>query len=251
MHILVIVNDSRVPAGHVGEQMALRGATCDTRYPAVGFAAGGTPGNGRVPTDITGYDGLLILGGCMDAVDDENFPYFQPLMRLICAFNAAERPVLGLCLGAQLIARAYGAPVPRMGWTERGYVPLTRTRASEGDPLLHGLPDSFSLLNWHQDTFDLPPGATLLLTGENCRNQAFRLGESCYGFQPHFEASTDILRGWTYRAREDLTNEDPSFFAAIEDQIACFYGEARRMGEMLANRWLDMVEATAVIRRED
>ena len=178
----------------------------------------------------------------MSATDDHLYPYFPALLELIRAFPDAGRPVLGVCLGAQFIARAFGGKVYPHSVTEFGYVPLSRTAEALRDPLLAGLPARLDLMQWHEDTFDPPAGAALLLEGAGCRNQALRVGELVYGFQCHFEVDAAMVRTWT-EARARLTGLPEAPLAACMDAQWAAHGAAgMRHGRHLAERWLDLAE---------
>ncbi len=131
--------------------------------------------------------GLVVLGGPMGAYEADRYPHLRAEIELIRAFLAAERPVLGICLGAQLLAAAAGARVyPGERGKEIGWAPVQLTEAGVHDPLWTGFPESFDTFHWHGDTFDLPAGAELLAHTE-AYVQAFRLGPAAYGVQFHPE----------------------------------------------------------------
>ncbi len=189
------------------------------------------------------WDGLVMLGGPQNAEDDAGYPYMAEAARLARSFHDAGRPVLGVCLGAQVLARALGARVHRLGWTEVGFMELEPTAAAAGDPLLSGQ-DCVRLLDYHEDTFDIPGGATLLMTGRKCRNQAFRLGSS-YGFQCHFECSTDLWLEWWPQMQESLRRIDPAFHAGWREDFARHEAGAIAFCGTVSGRWLDLVESAA------
>ena len=137
---------------------------------------------------------------------------------------AADLPTLGICLGAQLMARALGARVYPGPGKEIGWSPLTLTEAGHASPLVHLAGDKTSMLHWHGDTFDLPEGATLLASTDLCRHQAFSWGRAALGFQCHPEAQAAALERWLIgnaceiagaglsvpRLREDATRFGPT-----------------------------------------
>jgi GMP synthase-like glutamine amidotransferase len=164
-----------------GEALDTQGITLDIRRV---FA--GDP----LPSDASGIEGLLIMGGPMSARVDEGFATRATELALLT--DALKRcvPTLGVCLGAQLLAHAGGGVVsvgnagPEIGWES---IELTPEAAS--DPLLEGLPDHLTVLHWHGETFTLPPEATHLAASIRYPNQAFRLGECAWGLQFHLEVT--------------------------------------------------------------
>jgi GMP synthase (glutamine-hydrolysing) len=236
LNILCVQNDAIGPAGIVGEQIFRRGGLLDEVMPHDGDA---------LPADHGRYDGVVVLGGAMDAFDDENYPQFWPLIRLIQGFHAADKPILGVCLGAQLVARTFEKPVYRHRELELGFTEVTITDAGAATPPFLGLDRRQWVMEWHQDTFDLPDGAELLVTGERCRNQAFRIGEHVYAFQFHFEATKAIVRMWVKTQMEVLKRQHPYFPAQIERDFALHIANQATLARRISNAWLDLVEARA------
>ncbi len=150
---------------------------------------------------IASYDALIILGGPMGVY--EEFPSKDDELALIKE-NIGNIPILGICLGAQLIAHALGArvyPLKKGGECikEIGYYDIELTPEGAEHPLFKGFPPHFQVLQWHGDTFDLPPGASLLASAPLCTNQAFSRGNA-YGLQFHIEITPELLR--------DIATED-------------------------------------------
>ncbi len=125
----------------------------------------------------------LVLGR---ALEDAEHPYLPAERALIAQAHARGLPILGVCLGAQLLAAALGAAVYRGPRGEVGAGTVELTAAGRSDPLFAGAPDPLPVVHWHHDTFDLPPGAQLLASSERYAHQAFRVGRS-YGLQFHVE----------------------------------------------------------------
>ncbi len=228
--ILVLQNHSNTPAGLIGEQLVAGGAVLD-----IVQALDGDP----LPPTPAGYDGLLVLGGPMNALDDGNYPNLRVEAGLIRSFIDSGLPVMGICLGAQMMARALGAAVRRAAVPEIGFTRIDGLPAADDDPLLEGrrLP---RLMHWHYDTFDLPPGASLLATNGVCPNQAFRYGPGQYAFQFHLEATPAIIRAWVAEFRE--TTGDPAGpIAFLEDEIALHAAAAEAFGRRIGDRWLAIV----------
>lgn len=140
---------------------------------------------------IRDADGLIFLGGSMSANDD--------LSALLCEIEIIQdavyrrKPVLGVCLGAQLIAKALGARVYQNSEKQIGWGPVRFMAAAQHDPLFHGLSASEVVFHWHGETFDLPVGAELLASSSACLHQAFRLGDRIYGLQFHLEVSPAMI----------------------------------------------------------
>jgi len=236
LHLLTVQNDALSPMGFVGEHAYRRGATVDEVMPHEGDP---------LPPDHARYDGAIILGGPMDAFDDAKNPQFGPLIELLRGFHAAEKPILGICLGAQLVARTFEKPVYRHHEVEIGFTEVEITEAGAATPLLGGLDRRQWVMEWHQDTFDLPEGAELLAAGERCRNQAFRIDSHVYAFQFHFEASRRILRSWVRGNQDSLKRRHPAFLAGIEADVARYMPGQAAFARHVAGQWLDLVEARA------
>ena len=158
----------------------------------------------RVPDDAAGLDGLVVMGGPVSATSDDDFPSRRSELALLA--DALDRgvPVLGVCLGAQLLALATGGSV-RAGTAgaEIGWASVELTAASDTDPLLAGTDPRPNVLHWHLDTFDLPPGATHLASSARYPNQAFRVGERAWGLQYHLEVDRPAVEGFLAAFADD------------------------------------------------
>lgn len=141
-------------------------------------------------------DLLVVLGGPIGACDEASYPFIVDELRLLEARLRAGRPVLGICLGAQMMARALGARVYPGPGKEIGWTPLRLSEAGQASPLAHLDGAHTSMLHWHGDTFDLPAGATLLASTAFCRHQAFSWGKHALAFQCHPEAQARQIERW-------------------------------------------------------
>jgi GMP synthase-like glutamine amidotransferase len=130
----------------------------------------------------------------MSVNDDE--PYLRQEIEIIQRAVSIGRPILGVCLGAQLIAKALGARVYGNPVKEIGWYPVHWTDAAPGDRLLQGLSGSDTVFHWHGETFDLPLGAELLACSALCRHQAYRVGKNIYGLQFHLEVTPEMIADW-------------------------------------------------------
>lgn len=162
--------------------------------------------NDPIPATLEGVDGVLILGGCMNTCDAPNLPWMQRELEIIKEAHAAGIPLLGICLGAQLIAVALGGEVGPAEKPELGMGRVSQSFFGSTDPMLVGLPASFITAHAHgQEVKKAPAGGTPmpLISSKGCKQQAFRVGLRTYGFQYHFEwtlaqieASIDMVPGW-------------------------------------------------------
>ena len=165
-----------------------------TRGIDVGYLEAGVDDLARL--DALAPDVLIVLGGPIGAYEEAIYPFLADELRLLERRLAADRPTLGLCLGAQLMARALGARVYPGPAKEIGWTPLALTDAGHASPVAHLDGAKTSMLHWHGDTFDLPEGATLLASTELCRHQAFSRGNAALAFQCHPEVRAATLERW-------------------------------------------------------
>jgi GMP synthase-like glutamine amidotransferase len=149
------------------------------------------------PSSVAALDGLVVMGGPMSADSDDGFATRQAELSCLMAALEAGIPVLGVCLGAQLLALAGGGRVRRgEGGPEIGWGAVELTADCSADPLFTGLPVSLEVLQWHGDTFDLPPGSVRLSQNAAYANQAFRVGSAAWGLQFHVEVDVEAVSGF-------------------------------------------------------
>jgi GMP synthase (glutamine-hydrolysing) len=145
---------------------------------------------------IDGYHGLVVIGGPMNVDQSDVYPHIETEMRLIRDALDREIPILGVCLGAQLLARVLGAEVRKSAEKEIGWYDVHATDEGLRDPLLRHLGEGQKIYQWHGDTFDIPEGAVHLARSKACRNQAFRWGDRSYGLQFHLEVDSSMISRW-------------------------------------------------------
>lgn len=156
---------------------------------------------GRQPDaqpDVSRYAGLIVLGGPMNCDQVQRHRHLATEIEAIRAAVSEGKPVLGICLGAQLLARALGARVNRHHEREIGWYDVSPTSAAASDPLFEHFAGRERVFQWHGDTFDLPEGAVHLAESQGCANQAFRYGETAYGLQFHLEVDEPMIRRWVH-----------------------------------------------------
>ena len=195
----------------------------------------------RLP-EIAAYDALIFLGGPMSVND--GLPFLQQEMEFIRQAAARREPILGICLGAQLIARALGAAVRRNSAKEIGWYDLRFTEGAGGDRLFDGLSRE-TVFHWHGETFDLPAGAELLASSDLCRNQAFRVGEGVYGLQFHLEVTPEMIADWCAQ------DENGGDVRELESAIDPCFNAARlaALSTRVFGNWAEMLQIGAGLRR--
>ena len=199
--------------------------------------------------DALAPDLLVVLGGPIEAYDDGAYPFLADEVRLLQARLRRKRPVLGVCLGAQLLARALGARVYPGPAKEIGWAPIELTKAGMRSPLKHLAADRTSVLHWHGDTFELPAGAVHLASTAVCTHQAFALGKHALGLQFHPEAPGNIeswLIGHTHEiaATPGVTVED------LRAQTVRCAPALQTQGPAFLEAWLDGAGLRAHIKRK-
>lgn len=231
MRVAVVENTWITHHGQVGVALHEAGARIGQYRPYL---------DGRLPA-LADYDALVVFGGEQTALADDSHPYLPALAATMRAFSEADRAVLGICLGAQILARGFGAQnligtVPEFGWC-----PVQLTEAAQTDPVLGALPATFRIFEWHSDTFSLPDGAVHLAHSAGAAHQAYRLGRATYGTQFHFEASRPVVADWS-RSFPTLAEAMQPGWAADHPTLAERFGpEADRIGLQIARGFVAQI----------
>ena len=228
MRVLAVVHQADAGPGVFADAVRARGATLETWLPAEDSAP-------QVPED---YDAVMVFGGAMHADHEDRHPWLRDVKALLRELLARDVPLLGVCLGAQLLAEAAGAKpqrarTPEIGWHEVGV-----TAAGAADPLLAPLAPSFTAFQWHSYEFPMPADATPLARSEVCL-QAFRLGRAV-AIQFHAEVTGADAEAWIddYRSDEDAVRigVDPD---ALRRETRAAIGAWNETGRALCERFLD------------
>ncbi|HEY2054327.1 MAG TPA: type 1 glutamine amidotransferase [Solirubrobacterales bacterium] len=234
MRVLAIVHQTDAGPGVFAEAIKGRGGTLDEWM---------LPESAEPPADPLGYDAVFVLGGSMNADEEERYEWIGAERSLIGRLLERQVPLMGLCLGGQMVAAAAGAVPRRAPRPEIGWHSVEVTEAGRQDPVLGPLAPSFEAFQWHSYEFPLPPGAVALARSEVCL-QAARIGEVAWAIQFHPEVSAaDALR-WT----EDFETDPDAVRIGIDPtalalEIEAKIGEFNQLGRDLCGRWLDAAAA--------
>lgn len=205
MRVLAIIHQSDAGLGVFAEAIEAAGARIDEWYPAR---------QPNPPPELRRYGAVITLGGAMHADQEREHRWLPSEKQMLGRLLDAGMPLLGVCLGGQLLAEAAGGDVRRAGAPEIGWYDVHKTAPAEDDALLGPLPPRFRALEWHSYEFFLPPGATALARSERCL-QAFRIADAAWGIQFHAEVAPADLESWI-----DDYRSDPDAIAAGLDAQA-------------------------------
>ena len=197
-----------------------------------------------VPQEVGAAAGLVVLGGSMGVHNQEPYPFLGQELRLIRQALRREVPILGVCLGAQLLASALGGAVGRNVRQEIGWHPVFLTAEAAQDALWRGLPETWTGFHWHGDFFETPPGAVSLASSALTPCQAFRFGRLAYGFQFHLEVTEALVREWTVAFAEDLAGAGLGA-APLLDRIPEYLPPMQTIAREVFGRWAAMVAQRA------
>ena len=191
MDVLAVIHGKSVRAGVFGDVVRGRGHGLEEWS-----LAWGKP----LPRPLDAYGAVLVFGGAMHADQDEHHPWLQEEDLFLQRLLDLHMPVLGICLGAQLLAKAAHAPVYPVEKAEVGWFAVELTEAGTEDPVLGRLPQTFDAFQWHYYAHDVPAGAVELARNRVC-TQAFRLGDSAWGVQFHPEVTLHQVQSWIHEEK--------------------------------------------------
>ncbi len=188
-----------------------------------------------VPRELR-EDGLVVLGGGMGVYEADRYPHLRDELRLLAQAARAERPVLGICLGSQLLAAALGGAVGKAPRKESGWHELKLLPGARDDALFEGAPRSFTALHWHGDAFTLPSGAVPLAASSMTPLQAFRAGERAWGVQFHLETDAQVLEAMLASGESEL-REAGADAARIRERAEEELARLRELALRIFARW--------------
>lgn len=193
--------------------------------------------------NVDRYRGLIVLGGPMNVEDQTHRHHLRTELRAIERMLAQGKPVLGICLGAQLLAHALGAPIQRTREPEIGWYRLQTTDAGRRDPVLSSLGEAAHVFQWHSYHFEVPQGAVHLARTDTCESQAFRHGDNAYGFQFHLEMDEPLIERWLANPayREELAASGHTDEAAVRAQTREHIAGMQQHADAVFNNFLDLV----------
>ncbi len=154
---------------------------------------------------VNSIDWLVVMGGPMNIYEEKEYPWLVPEKKFISEAIEADKTVLGVCLGAQLIADVLGAKVYKGQHKEIGWFPLELTFEAKASKLFGGLPEQFTVFHWHGDTFDLPAGAIQLARSKGCEQQAFLYNNRVLGLQFHLESTVESVHKLVQHCKSDIS----------------------------------------------
>lgn len=195
MRALILSHHPSEGPGTIGTFLTSRGVSCKTA-PLFDGA--------KIPLDALDFDAIISMGGPMNVYEEDKYPFLNTETRLLKKALELRIPILGVCLGAQMLAKAAGARVVTSPAKEVGWFKIRLTDLGRSDRLFIGAPTEFEVFQWHGDMFEIPIGGGLLASSDLCPHQAVRFG-SGYGLQFHVEVTRDMVSEWFVNTPEQGT----------------------------------------------
>jgi GMP synthase (glutamine-hydrolysing) len=235
MDVLAVIHGEKARAGIFGDAVEARGHGLDEWS-----LAWGTP----PPRPLDSYGAVLVFGGSMHADQDDRHPWLHEEHLLLQTLLDRGTPTLGVCLGAQLLAKAAHAPVGRAVTHEIGWVEVSLTRKAEDDPLFAAAPAHFDAFQWHFYTYGVPAGAEELARSRVC-TQAFRLGDAVWGVQFHPEVTLRQIESWLSEPEREAVVDTKALHAETVGKIEAW----NDFGRTLCGRFLEVAERASLAQR--
>jgi GMP synthase (glutamine-hydrolysing) len=234
--VVVLEHAPAETAGIIAEELEARGMSLRVVRTFAGDA---------VPSELSPARGLVVMGGPMSVYEADRYPFLAEEMRLIENAVRSDLPVLGVCLGSQLVAATLGAQVTRGNRKEIGWHTASLAEGALIDPLWVGMPHSFQAFHWHGDVFTLPSGAVRLASSELTEHQAFRYGRATYGVLCHLEVTPPIVHAMVHAFGSELAEEGLSGDAILQRAEELLPG-SMELGRHVYGGWAGLVAATEV-----
>ncbi|MGQ7957385.1 type 1 glutamine amidotransferase [Pseudomonas sp. SP16.1] len=229
--VLILTHIHYCPPAHLARVLQARGCAFEVLRVDLG--------------ELQGYDlqrpkAVAVMGGPMSVNDP--LPWIADEVAALQRFIARDIPIIGHCLGGQLLAKALGAGISRMPYTEAGWQAMQRRGAAAGSPWLAHLPEHFSIFQWHGDTFALPAGAQPLLGSRWCDNQAFAWGDKVLALQGHPEMTEELIELWLDDWAHLLDASQPSqqSIAEMRENLGDRVGALNQVAEGFYAHWLKL-----------
>ncbi|HKI62361.1 MAG TPA: type 1 glutamine amidotransferase [Mariprofundaceae bacterium] len=192
-------------------------------------------------SDLSEWDGLIIMGGPASA-NDTHLPSITSSLDLIRTAIQCNTPMLGICLGAQLMAKAAGGVILKSPIRELGWYPVYPTRQASDDDIFSSIPSSgLRVFQWHGETFSLPDSATLLASNPDVPNQAFRLSQRQYGLQFHVEIDPDMVEAWISEGAGEREFLGTNGLLTLRTETAEYLQDMQRFGAGMMRSWLEEI----------
>ena len=193
-----------------------------------------------VPSDPNAYSGIIALGGSMSVNDP--LPWIAQEIQLLRTAHAREMPVLGICLGAQMLSKALGGRVTRNAVKEIGWLPVHRANSQHSD-WLQGIPQQFDAFHWHGETFSIPEQASLLISSAHCPHQAFALGNSL-ALQFHLEITETMIGAWATQNEDEILSPSLTVQSAVVmmQHARTHVPPLHKVADMLFGTWVKRIK---------
>jgi len=232
MDFLVIQHLDIEPPALIGDVLREAGHSLHTLHLDLGD---------ELPCDARGISGVIIMGGPQSA-NDTHLASIQTELQWLEQRIGEGMPMLGICLGAQLMAKAAGATISASPLRELGWYPIFPMADAASDPLFSSLPEEgMTVFQWHGETFSLPDNATLLATHPEVVGQAFRLGRGQYGMQFHFEVDAPLIEQWIDAGDSERAHLGPKGISQLHESMTLFLDSMRQNGRQIMLNWLPLL----------
>lgn len=229
MHFLVIQHLDIEPPALIGEVIRAAGHNLTTIHLDQGE---------QLPASLADFNGCIIMGGPQSANDQS--AYIQAELAWVKEAIAAELPMLGICLGAQIMARSAGADITPSPARELGWFPVYHT--VESDPLFAAMPEGMAVFQWHGETFSLTDAMTLIATHPQVPAQAFRLGKAQYGLQFHVEVSEAIIEMWIAHGESEREALGIEGISLLHRETSLYLAAMQQFCRAMVGNWLTEIQ---------